>query len=148
MQTGGGTVRVVQNGRFGPVLVNAQGRALYRYTLDRKGVSRCHAGCASFWPPLLVRAGTKPSAGSGVRAVWLGTIKAGKGVAQVTYRGFPLYRFAADTRSGQVKGQGYGGKWYLVNTAGALVKHPVGGAGTTTSATTTSATTTSGNGWG
>jgi hypothetical protein len=69
-------------------------------------------------------------------------------MAQVTYRGYPLYRFAADKLAGQVKGQGYGGKWYLINPAGALVKHPLAGQGTTTTATTTSATTTNSNGWG
>ena len=60
---------------------------------------------------------------------------------QVTYAGFPLYLFAGDKRAGQVKGEGLFGKWFAVNTAGALVKHAV----TTAPAP---ATTTSGSAWG
>jgi predicted lipoprotein with Yx(FWY)xxD motif len=66
MHSAGGTVRTVHSARYGPVLVTGLGRTLYRYTADRKRVSTCHGVCARFWPPLLVPAGTKPTAGVGV----------------------------------------------------------------------------------
>ena len=40
---------------------------------------------------------------------------------QVTYNGHPLYRFAADTSPGNVRGQGltaFGAKWYVLGTDG------------------------------
>ena len=41
---------------------------------------------------------------------------------QVTYNGFPLYRFAGDTKSGQVNGQGLESSWYVLAPSGAVVK--------------------------
>lgn len=145
--TTGGTVRAAKVGAYGTALVAANGRTLYRYTLDRKGVNNCtkDATCAKYWPRLLVKSGTKPTAGKGVSAALLGTIKQPKGMAQVTYAGYPLYTFAGDSKAGADKGQGFDKTWYVVNTKGALVKSAVsGGQGSTT--TTAPSTTTSA--WG
>jgi predicted lipoprotein with Yx(FWY)xxD motif len=135
----GGTVRVVKSKSFGMILTAANGKTLYRYTLDSKGVNRCtsDATCAKYWPQLLIKSTAKPTAGSGASAALLGTIKAAHGMSQVTYAGFPLYYFAGDSGAGQTKGQGFEKQWYVVNTKGAFVKHAVaasggGGAGTTT----------------
>jgi hypothetical protein len=89
-----------------------------------------------------VKAGVKPTAGSGASASLLGTIKAGHTMSQVTYAGFPLYFFAGDAKAGQTNGEGTVGKWYVANTHGGLVKHPV----TSTSTTTTTSSSTSA--WG
>jgi predicted lipoprotein with Yx(FWY)xxD motif len=134
------TVKTAKNAKFGIILVASNGRTLYRYTLDSKGVNRCtsNAVCNKYWPPLLVKAGVKPTAGGSTASALLGTMKASHGMLQVTYAGFPLYRFAGDTGAGQVKGQGFQSQWYVVNTKGALVKHaaaspaPAPGYGTTT----------------
>ena len=122
-----GTVRAVKSTTFGTILVNAKGRTLYRYTLDRRNVNRCssNATCNKYWPPLLVKSGAKPTAGGGAKAGKLGTIKAKNGMRQVTYGGWPLYTFAGDTASGQTKGQGFDKQWYVVSTSGALVKGAV-----------------------
>jgi predicted lipoprotein with Yx(FWY)xxD motif len=143
----GATVKTTASAKFGKILVAANGRTLYRYTLDRKRVNRCThvAICNKYWPQLLVKAGTKPSAGAGVEPALLGTINAAGGMRQVTYAGYPLYDFAGDTRAGQVKGQAFESQWYVVSTKGALVKHAV----TTSPAATTTPTTTGGGGsWG
>lgn len=128
------TVNGFKSSSFGMVLVGANGHSLYRYALDSKGVNRCSsvASCSKFWPALVVKATVKPSAGSGATASLLGTIKAAHGMLQVTYAGFPLYSFAGDKTAGQTKGQGFEGKWYVVNTKGALVKHAVTSNSTTT----------------
>jgi predicted lipoprotein with Yx(FWY)xxD motif len=44
----------------------------------------------------------------------LATITRDDGSTQVTYNGWPLYRFARDTAPGQINGQGitaFGGTW-------------------------------------
>ena len=139
-----GTVKAVKSKSFGSILVGAKGRTLYRYTVDRKDVNRCSANatCNKYWPPLLVKAGAKPTAGAGAKAAKLGTIKAKNGMRQVTYAGWPLYYFAGDTSAGQTKGQGFEKQWYVVNTNGGLVRSAV------TAPTTTAATTTGGTAWG
>jgi predicted lipoprotein with Yx(FWY)xxD motif len=148
MHSHSGTVKAAKRTSFGMILVSSNGRTLYRYTVDSKGVNRCssNATCNKFWPALLIKAGVKPTVGTGAEAGLLGTIKAAHDMRQVTYAGFPLYFFAGDKAAGQIKGQGFDSKWYVVNTRGALVKHAV-----TTPTTTTPAsggTTTSGSAWG
>ncbi len=140
-----GTVKLAKTASFGSILVDASGRTIYRYTPDRKGVNTCTGQCATYWPALLVKATAKPVAGAGVNKALLGTIKAAHGMRQVTYAGFPLYRYKGDSKAGQLKGQGTDGSWYVVNAKGAMVKNKVSGSGGTT---TTAGTTTSKGGWG
>ena len=135
-QSTSATVKSAKSSKYGVVLVSASGRTLYRYASDRKGASSCTGACAKLWPPLVVKSAVKPTAGAGVNASLLGTMKRGKGVVQVTYGGFALYRYSGDVKSGDVKGEGFQGKWYVVNTKGALVKKPVSSSGG------------SGGGWG
>jgi len=150
----GSTVETVQNAKFGTMLVAANGRTLYRYTIDGKHVNRCsrNAQCNEYWPALLVKPGAKVTGAGGVNAALLGTIKAAHGMRQVTYAGWPLYYFAGDKAAGQVNGQGFGQQWYVVNTKGALVKHAIeqSGSGGTSSggSSSSSGTTTTGDAWG
>jgi predicted lipoprotein with Yx(FWY)xxD motif len=146
MHAKSGTVKTAKNKSFGTILVSSSGRTLYRYTIDRKGVNRCSsdATCNKYWPPLLVAAGAKPTVGAGAKAGLLGTISAAHGKRQVTYAGFPLYFFAGDKAAGQVKGQAFESQWYVVNTAGALVKH----AAAAKPPAATAPTTTGGDAWG
>ena len=144
---GNATIKVVQNGRYGAILVSSSGHTLYRYTPDKKGRSNCDATCAQTWPALIVKKGARPTAGGGARASMLGTIKRGKAL-QVTYGGYPLYWYSGDSKSGAVNGEGVDGTWFVVSASGALVKHEVSkGSGSTTTTTTTSTTTTK-TGWG
>jgi predicted lipoprotein with Yx(FWY)xxD motif len=136
------TVRASASSSFGMVLVNSAGHSLYRYTLDRKGVNACTGGCAQLWPPLLIKGSARPTVGGGANAGLIGTIAAPRGMRVVTYAGFPLHLFSGDTNAGQTKGQGFEGKWFLVDVKGALVKQAVkpnaGGApGATTTAKST-----------
>jgi predicted lipoprotein with Yx(FWY)xxD motif len=147
-QSSAPAVKTVASAKYGTVLVSASGRTLYRYTVDSKGVNRCTgvAICNKYWPPLLVKATVKPTAGPGVKASLLGTITAKAGMRQVTYAGFPLYTFAGDAKAGVVNGEGFQKQWYVVNTSGAFVKHAVtSGSGSGTGYGTT---TTGGSAWG
>lgn len=101
---------------WGRVLVDRSGRALYAFSLDRTGegaqgdaASRCVDRCAERWPPLLTNG--PPLAQGGASAERLGRFERAPGVHQVSYDGWPLYRFAADEpfaagRAGTVYGVG------------------------------------------
>ena len=137
MSSKGGTVRAAHSSKYGSLLVSAAGRTLYHYSPDRHGTVKCTGACAKFWPPLVVPRGTKPTAGAGVSAAKLSTVKRPDGSTQVTYAGFPLYRYSGDTKAGEVKGQGFQGVWHAVTAAGTLAKATGGTGGTTTQPGTT-----------
>jgi predicted lipoprotein with Yx(FWY)xxD motif len=120
--------------KLGKVLVASNGRTLYLYTPDARNKSNCYGSCAAVWPPLLTKG--KPRAGAGVKPKLLGVTMRKDGKHEVTYHGHPLYRFTGDSKAGQVKGEDYGGIWYVVNASG---KKVTGSQGTTT---------TSGGGYG
>ena len=143
------TVKSMKSASFGTVLVDSSGRTLYRYTPDTKGHSTCTGQCLAYWPALVVKASVRPVAGAGLKASLLGTIKAAHDMRQVTYAGYPLYRFKQDSKAGEFEGQGTDGSWYVVNTKGGLVKKTAGTTGgTTTTSTSTSSTTTTDSGGG
>jgi predicted lipoprotein with Yx(FWY)xxD motif len=104
---------------LGQTLVDGQGNTLYLFAADTTGKSVCTDSCASIWPPYL-GTGT-PKAGTGVTATMLSTISRSDGGMQVTYAGHPLYRYAGDSKPGDVAGQGldqYGAKWFVVGANG------------------------------
>ncbi len=102
---------------LGTVVVDGKGMTAYFYDQDVKGSgkSTCTGGCASAWPAIESDAAT-PSV-SGVTGT-VGTITGVDGKLQVTVDGRPIYTYAADTKAGDVTGQGVGGVWYAVNPDG------------------------------
>lgn len=111
---------------LGTVLVDGQGMTLYLFEPDeRSGRSTCYGLCAVEWPPLLLPAAVRaPAAGPGVRASRLGTTARRGGAVQVTYAGWPLYRWGRDTAPGEATGQGLanlGGTWYVLSPSGAPI---------------------------
>jgi predicted lipoprotein with Yx(FWY)xxD motif len=120
--TSGGTVKAAHNATFGSLLVTSAGMTLYHYTPDRNGAVKCNTGCVQFWPPLVVKAGVKPTAGGGISKSKLSTVKRPDGRTQVTYAGFPLYRYSGDRKPGDVKGQGFQKIWFAVTSKGTLAK--------------------------
>ena len=135
---GGGTVKAAVSGKYGRLLVTAGGMTLYHYVPDKKGAIKCVGACAKLWPPLVVGGNAKPRAGAGVSAAKLSTARRADGTTQVTFAGLTLYRYSADTKPGDVRGQGVQGRWFAVTSTGALAKAKAGG---------TPATTTTGGGY-
>jgi predicted lipoprotein with Yx(FWY)xxD motif len=112
----------VQPSDYGQVLWDGSNRALYAFTADRGGKSRCSGACAKAWPPYY-ETGTL-RAGAGVKRSLLGTIRRSDGRRQVTYAGRPLYYYAADPK-GRILCQNvreFGGLWLVVRASGALVR--------------------------
>jgi len=111
------TTVAVATTKIGQVLVDAQGRTLYRFDGDATpGASTCNTGCAPTWPALTV-SGT-PTAGAGVDAAQLTTFKRADGTTQVQIAGHPLYMFAGDAKAGDTNGEGIIGKWYAASPTG------------------------------
>ena len=113
----------VRGSDYGRILFDGRGFALYAFTRDTAGRSRCTGACAKAWPPYIVR--VRPKAGRGVTASLLGTIRRGDGSRQVTYAGKPLYYYVGDREPLQVLCQNvdeFGGLWLVVRPTGATVR--------------------------
>ncbi len=106
----------VEDSDLGRILVDADGRTLYVFLPDEQGASTCYDDCEANWPPLTVEG--DPAGGDGVDGSMLGTAEREDGSAQVTYDGWPLYRFASDATADDVNGQGVGGVWYVISPDG------------------------------
>ena len=105
------------------------------YTLKPSSTA-CTTACLKVWPEVLLPKGVnKATAGTGVNATKLGTVKHAGGALQVTYSGKALYWFFKDTAAGQVKGVGTDtwGQWSVV-----VIKKPSSGSGSTTTTTSPS----------
>jgi predicted lipoprotein with Yx(FWY)xxD motif len=138
--SGGGTVRTAVDQALGvKILVNARGFTLYHLTTEKKGSVSCVGACRKAWPPLLVAGSAKPTAGAGLSASKLGTIKRPDGGVEATYAGYALHTYAGDKKAGQVNGQGVDGRWYALTPSGAVTKvRPKSATSGTTTTTTPS----------
>lgn len=104
------TTKVVASRAY---LVDAQGRTLYYFGKDDTQPTNCTGGCASVWPALYL--GT-PAVPSTLKASDFDTISRDQSTSsgpygtttttqQLTYKGHPLYYYAADKATrGQVAG--------------------------------------------
>jgi predicted lipoprotein with Yx(FWY)xxD motif len=109
---------------LGTYLVGPEGKTLYYFTRDvTPGHSVCSGGCLDAWPPLLAADGQALVAGDGVNGT-LATAPRDDGTLQVTYRGRPLYHFAADSEAGQATGQGVNGVWFVALADGTMPANP------------------------
>lgn len=105
----------------GTVLVDSKGMTLYYFEKDKKGTktSACNGACAGGWPPLTTSGAAK--AMKGAQSSQMGTIKRSDGTTQVTYAGWPLYTYVADTAPGEANGtdvKAFGGSWYPLHPNG------------------------------
>jgi len=107
------TVNVVTDAKFGRVLVDASsGLALYHFDKDTNGTIACTSTCATRWPPLVLAAGKTSATGpQGVSS--LAVVARPDSGQQVTYKGQPQYKFAGDSKAGEVNGDGIGGVWHV-----------------------------------
>lgn len=110
---------VAKESQHGTVLFDANGQVVYLFENDRRNRSNCTSDdCVEAWPPVLTR--QPPSAGVGVDARLLGTIRRGGGGLQVTYDGRPLY-FYEHEQPGEIKCHNVelnGGLWWVVTPRG------------------------------
>ena len=111
----------VLTSRYGQVLVDGQGRALYLFAADKTTESTCYDACAAAWPPQLADKGTTVGAMHGATGSLTGTTTRKDGTLQVTYNGHPLYYFTGDKNPGEITCQAvvnFGAAWYVVDPNG------------------------------
>jgi predicted lipoprotein with Yx(FWY)xxD motif len=113
----------IRSSAYGRVLFDSRGRALYAFTRDKRGKSRCYGACAAAWPVYYSKGTLR--AGKGVKQRLIGTRRRRNGRRQVTYNGWPLYFYVGDLKVGQIRCQNvveFGGTWLVVRPSGRLVR--------------------------
>lgn len=124
-RAGGAPLEVTANPKLGKIIVDAKGRTLYDFVIDKGTTSVCYGACASLWPPYTTNG--KPVAGPGVSRALIGTTKRKDGTTEVTYGGHPLYYYAPDQKRGQITGQAldqFGAPWYALAPSGREIHTP------------------------
>jgi predicted lipoprotein with Yx(FWY)xxD motif len=107
------------------VLVNAQGHTLYIFAPDNDKKVTCVGGCAAVWPPASLPTGEKAVASGAVKQSLLGSDPNPSGGQVITYAGWPLYTYVADTATGTATGEAVnlnGGLWYVISPSGTVIK--------------------------
>lgn len=113
---------------LGPVLVNSEGHTLYIFEPDKHVKVTCVGACASLWPPVKLSSGQKAATAGKAKSSLLASDPDPEGGQVVTYAGWPLYAYVADSAAGTANGEAinsYGGVWYVISPAGkVIVKTP------------------------
>ncbi|SDY45870.1 Predicted lipoprotein with conserved Yx(FWY)xxD motif [Micromonospora pattaloongensis] len=99
--------------QMGKVVTDDEGWTLYRFDKDTDDppTSNCSGDCAKVWPPALTDGSPEIA---GISPDKVGTVNRPDGTKQLTIGGWPVYRYAGDTKPGQWKGQGVGATWFVV----------------------------------
>ncbi|AVH55076.1 MULTISPECIES: SCO0930 family lipoprotein [Streptomyces] len=106
-----GQLAVTESAELGEVLTDGAGFTLYRFDKDtaEPPKSSCDGDCAKAWPPVPAEGA---EAATGVDKALLGEVTRTDGTKQLTVAGWPMYRYAKDTKAGDTNGQGVGGTWF------------------------------------
>ena len=124
------TIKVVTNPQHGQILVDANGMTLYYFAKDTSGsgTSACSGTCLANWPAF-----TAPAVRVSplLKATDFGEFTRADGGKQTTYKGWPLYYYAADKAPGDTNGYGFNKLWYVMGTGGVVTLTPTPAPATT-----------------
>jgi predicted lipoprotein with Yx(FWY)xxD motif len=114
-------LKVVEAGALGSVVVNGEGKTLYRFDKDtpKPPKSNCVDNCATLWPPATI---SDTATYEGVDKALVGTIDRPDGVKQLTIGGWPMYEYSKDAKAGDIAGEAVGGTWWASAPNGARAK--------------------------
>jgi predicted lipoprotein with Yx(FWY)xxD motif len=117
-----GTKVTIVRSQFGRILADGRGQALYRFSGETGGASRCYGACAKAWPPMPARG--RPAAGRGARPGLIGTTRRRDGTLQLTYAGRPVYYYLGDSPSRVLCHDvtEFGGVWRVIRGDGSAVR--------------------------
>ena len=107
-------VQVRVDPALGHFLTDDAGMTLYVFGRDEPGVSNCVDQCAVNWPPVIVGDASLVTSPLAIPAGF-GTTTRADGAVQLTYGGWPLYRWINDAAPGDTTGQDVGGVWWVAN---------------------------------
>ncbi|MFD7319638.1 SCO0930 family lipoprotein [Streptomyces sp. NPDC059875] len=121
-----GQLAVADTKQLGKVVTDSEGFTLYRFDKDSSSppTATCEGDCAKVWP-VVSASGAKPPAG--VDPSLLGEVTRTDGSKQLTLDGWPMYRYAKDTKPGDLNGQGVGGTWFAAAPDGKKAAPAAGG---------------------
>ncbi|MFF7725197.1 SCO0930 family lipoprotein [Streptomyces sp. NPDC008001] len=113
-------VSVAGNPALGKIVVDGQGRTLYRFNKDSAWPMKfaCTGTCLDTWKP------AKPvdkSAVKGIPDKLISTVTRPDGTEQLAVDCWPVYWFTGDKKPGDTAGQGKQGLWFAVNDQGKKV---------------------------
>ncbi|MEU6890641.1 SCO0930 family lipoprotein [Streptomyces sp. NPDC046557] len=113
----GAELSVATDAKLGKILVDGQGRTLYRFNKDSAWPMKfgCLDACLDTWKPAAPVDKTKVS---GIAAKLVGSVKRPDGSQQLTIDCWPVYLFTGDTQPGQTNGHNKQGLWFAVDDAG------------------------------
>ncbi|WP_329140307.1 SCO0930 family lipoprotein [Streptomyces sp. NBC_00670] len=112
-----GKLSLSEDASLGDVVTDGSGMTLYRFDDDtaKPPKSSCAGECAKAWPPVPAEGA---SAATGIDKSLIGEVTRSDGTKQLTVAGWPMYRYAKDTKAGDTKGEGVGGKWFATAADG------------------------------
>ncbi|WP_342648508.1 hypothetical protein [Mucilaginibacter sp. CSA2-8R] len=103
-------VKLSSSTNFGNIITDNNGRSLYFFAIDANGTSGCTDGCAVVWQAFYKE---NPSIGTGLTATDFGVTTRADGSKQTTYKGWPLYYYQNDAKSGDVNGDKVNNTWFV-----------------------------------
>ncbi|MFD9791181.1 SCO0930 family lipoprotein [Streptomyces sp. NPDC059070] len=123
-----GQLTVWDSKELGKVVTDSAGFTLYRFDKDTASPpkSNCEGDCAKLWPA--VPAGSVTAA-PGTDSGLIGEVARADGSKQLTIAGWPMYRYAKDTKAGDANGQGVGGTWHAAAPDGKKAAPSADGSG-------------------
>jgi predicted lipoprotein with Yx(FWY)xxD motif len=96
---------------------DAKGMTLYYFSKDAANVNSCVAGCLAAWPIYYAEKLIVPAE---LNAADFGSFTRADGAMQSTYKGWPLYYFAKDTKAGDTLGDAVSKVWYIIKSPSTL----------------------------
>lgn len=105
-------ISLLSDATFDGYLADSDDRALYMFANDVPGSekSACEGACIEKWPVFDVK---DVSVGDGLVGTDFTRFIRGDGSWQTAFKGHPLYYFAMDGDTGEVSGDGVGGRWFV-----------------------------------
>jgi len=103
-------IQLFTNAQFGSLLTDKEGKTLYFFANDVNGTANCTGGCEAVWP---LYYSADASTDLNLDKSQVSEITRTDGKKQSTYKGYPLYYYASDVASGDTKGDGVGGIWFV-----------------------------------
>jgi len=103
-------IQLATDAKFGTIITDNSGKTLYMFANDVAGTPTCTGGCETVWP---IYYSADISTDMNINSAEVGEITRADGRKQSTYKGYPLYYYQSDVATGDTKGDGVGGIWFV-----------------------------------